>query len=159
MKIITCVFSGIFILATSVVTHADIAIGGFVEEMVSIEPEILVVEDLDLTENSAVVIATTTENSNVSSGYNVTITTTNDFRLVSPTTKDTPIDYHLLFAGGDVQNALKQGFPAYRSAAITDGKTHQNIMHYLTMTYQGRPATEIVAGDYTDTIEIKIQAN
>lgn len=157
-KINAFVTAGLII--ASIPTQAEILLGGVIEPVVTIEVnKLTAIEDLDLTRDTTQVIATTLENSNVPAGYNVAISTANNFTLVSPTSSETRIHYRLRFDGVDVETANNAGKPAYKSSAITDGKTHQDVSHDLVISYQGKPAEQITAGDYTDNIEITIQAN
>jgi hypothetical protein len=106
-------------------------------------------------------IAKTTENSNLSSGYNITLASANNYLLKSATAGASDVKYNAFFNGVG-RNSVSRDFPAFQgpvftSMALKDGKTDIDVSHDLQMSYVGTPATAMVAGSYTDTLTI--QAN
>lgn len=96
-------------------------------------------------------VATVTETSNSASGYKVTLSSTNNGKLtrVNGTEK---FPYTLSYGsqtGMDLTTPQSISNPALALARTQDVK----------ISYQGVPAEQMTAGDYTDTVTFTIAAN
>lgn len=96
-------------------------------------------------------VATVNEQSNSSTGYKVTISSSNLGSLKrSGGTQLFP--YSLKYAGAAVNLASPQIFSNPSAASV-------NVNKNVTISYTGVPAAQMVAGEYSDTVLFEIAAN
>lgn len=98
-------------------------------------------------------VAEVAEHSNASSGYNITVQSQNSSSLKNGTIDS--LAYTLKYAGSSVD--LSSGTAA---VAKTDNSAAViNATSDVEISYTGKPAAEMVQGEYSDTLTFTISAN
>ena len=105
---------------------------------------------LHQTQNNAKV-ATVTETSNSSSGYKVTLSSANNGKL-SRVGGNEKFDYTLAYGS---QGGINLSSPQ----AISNPQLALARTQDVKISYQGVPAEQMTAGEYTDTVTFTIAAN
>lgn len=96
-------------------------------------------------------VATVNEQSNSNTGYKVTISSSN-LGSLKRTNGTQLFPYTLKYAGSAVNLAAPQVFSNSSAASV-------NVNKNVTISYTGVPATQMVAGEYSDTVLFEIAAN
>jgi hypothetical protein len=141
-------------LSATAATTATLVLKGTVPAVLSIS---LVAEtlatNLPLTQTQAASkVATVTESSNSASGYKVTISSINAGKLVRANgTEQFP---YTLSYGSQAGINLTSQYVASNPQGSAVNRTQD-----VKISYQGVPAEQMVAGDYTDTLTFTIAAN
>lgn len=152
MKLLAITLSLIAMTAQAATT-GTLLLKGTVPEMMSITvvPETIAVAlPLDITQVDTKV-ATVTEASNSNTGYKVTITSSNLGNLAR-TGGSELFPYTMKYGGQSVNLASSQVFTNSTISAV-------NVSKDVQVSYTGVPASNMVAGEYTDTVTFTIEAN
>jgi hypothetical protein len=142
-------------LTTSAVaaTSGTLLLKGTVPRLLSITvtPETVATNlPLDTTQANTKV-AVVNEKSNSKTGYNVSVSSANQGKLVHESVTSSSINYTLRYAGQAVNLTAGQQFTYVASAA--------NANRDVDISYTGVPHENLIEGEYSDTVTFTIAAN
>lgn len=154
-------FKGITVLAIASVsasvfaaTSGTLILKGTVPALLSISvtPEALASTlPLDTTQVDSKV-ATVNEVSNSNTGYQVSISSANQGKLVHETVGTSSINYSLKYDGSSVNLSTGEDFTYATAASVNANKD-------LDISYTGVSHGNLIQGDYADTVTLTISAN
>lgn len=101
-------------------------------------------------------VADVTERANVSAGYKVTITSANGGKLVHESDSSEFVSYDLEYNSNPI--VLSNPSAGQNEVSYT-ARQLQPVDRDVTISYTGRTAESMLAGDYTDTVTFAIAAN
>ena len=96
-------------------------------------------------------VSSAVEKSNSNNGYKVTVSSQNNGKLKRSNGNET-FDYTLKYGSQSMNLTSQQVFTQGQGGAY-------NVTKDITISYQGKPAEEMVAGDYLDTVTFTIAVN
>lgn len=146
---------GVFVLtAAHGATTGNLLLKGSVPALLSITvtPESLATSlPLDTTQ-SAAKVASVNEQSNSNTGYSVSISSSNQGKLVHESVSASAINYSLAYGGNVIDLESGDSF-VYASPESVD--TDKDI----EISYTGVPHEDLIQGNYMDTVTFTISAN
>lgn len=150
------VLTSLFTLSFSALsaTSGTLLLKGEVMEVlsISVSPE-AIASTLPLNESQLdTKVATVNERSNLAGGYKVKISSENEGNLERVNGSEL-FPYTLKYAGQNVNLASSQTFTYAANAGVT------NVNRDVSISYTGIDASNMVAGEYTDTVLFEISAN
>lgn len=135
-------------------TTGNLLLKGTVPELlaITVTPEALASSlPLDTTQTDSKV-ATINEQSNSNTGYQVSISSTNLGKLVHESVGSSSINYSLKYDGNTVDLANGDSYTYATSSSV-------DVDRDVEISYTGVPHTQLIEGDYTDTVTFTISAN